>query len=531
MVSKLSTFAIFAALLGIINCQTYFTLPNNAWRVTIAGSASSGKWVGHKDYSGIGPQFFYLKDYGRQYYDHLHPDAYYDLHHLDSLTISTTIYGDLIRDFNNSASAAVWGDTLPDLSTVFFGPDSVIIGGYFRNTKYSRVIKQQTFKLEYGVSNRVTFSAEIPYIKKLEERRQWLWEGSTVPGLAEFVTYHDSARVQFADFAEFFQAFPMNPDTLSMLLTIKDRIYSDDGMNSVNQVLAGGNDPLANAIFGPRYNPFSASEDSATTIDELLEWYLPKYRSTAGLGDISFNLTYLLAGKPVWSRQSFYSVYAQFGLQLPLGKKLSQFTGSNYDSNNRPLQFSDLAIGASVTKWSLAFFGEFYRNIAGRFVSINWQTGIGIKTREFMNFPVSMFGTNLTHPDSIIAQFGTEFGYQPGWEWQGAISGNLEIWPARLWVCPAFAFYFKVRDKFYSVNGEWAEYMQFRRYQDDIVFDTRILQATPSLKIIFRNLHPLKKIGPIPFEFVVGIARPIFTRHSFSDFAVTAAMTTYFQAW
>ena len=515
----------------MVSSQTHFTLPNNAWRVTVKQTNGFGKWKSATGYTGVGPQYFNLDGYGRQYYDHIHPNAYYDLHHLDSLSIGTTTFGDLIRGFNQSSSAAVWGDTLPEFQTVFFGPDSVTIGGYLKNTKLQHTLSRQDFRLEYGVSNQVTFSFEVPYFKRLEEDRTWLWQGIAADGLPEFIAYHDSARQSFVDFASFFQFFPMDADTLDDLLEIQERLYTWDGDNSVLWALAGGTDPLQTGIAGTAYNPFATTDSSSTTIDSLIGWYLPSARQASGLGDITMKMTFLLAGKPAWSQQSFYSVYVGVAVQLPLGGKLSRFNSTKTDANGNPKQFSEIPLGSGVTKWRISFFGEFYRNILSRMMSINWYTELGVSNREFLNFPVSMLGTNQTHPDSIIAKYGYQYGIRPGWEWSGKLAVNLELWPDRLWVRPAVIAYFKARDQFYSVDDSWAEFMQYREVDGKKVYDTRVYQFTPGISIFFRNLHPLKKLGPVPFEIEVGGSRPFFTRHTFSDYSIWIGLTTYFQGW
>ncbi len=523
---------IFLILLFSTACsQTHFSLPNNVWRVSIKQTGGIGNWKGASGYSGVGPQYFNLDGYGRRYYDHLHPNAYYDLQHLDSLSIGSTTFGDLIEGFNRSSTAVFWGDTLPEFRTVFFGPDSVIIGGYLYNPKLRHTISRQDFKLEYGISNRVTFSFEIPYFQSLEEERKWSWQGIAADGLPEFISYHDSARQSFEDFASHFEIFPINADTLEDLLDIQKRLYTWDGINSVLWALAGGTDPLQTGIVGSAYNPFTELIDGSTTIDSLIAWYLPTGRNASGLGDVTMKLTVLLAGKPAWSQQSYYSAYVGVAVQLPLGRKLSRFNSADTAANNVPSQFSEIQFGSGVTKWTISFFGEFYTFLMNRRMNVNWFTDLGISNREFQNFPVSMLGTNMTHPDSIIAKYGNQYGYWPGWEWSGKIAVNAEIWPDRLWLRPVVQAKFKTRDQFYSVDGNWADFMQYRSMSGKIVYDTRMVQITPSISLLLRNLHPLKKIGPVPFEIEIGGSKPFFTRHAFSDYSIWIGLTTYFQSW
>ncbi len=529
---KTTRIILALSISGFLLAQTSYTLPNNAWRVTVKQTSSSGNWKGNRNYSGVGPQEFILSDYGRRYYDHVHPEAWYDFYDLDSLQVSAnSTLSEYIREFNQSQSATFWNDTLPDYTTEFFGTDSVVIGGLINNTLLKHVVSRQDFQLDYGVSNKVTFSLLVPHFSLVEEKRGWSWSPYEIPGLEDFLAYHTAAREQFADFESFFSSFPMNADTLDKLLSIRDRFYTADGSNSVLWALAGGTDPAGTAINGQAYNPFATDDTTATTIDSLITWYLPDYRTTSGLGDITIKLSFLVAGKPAWSQQSFFSAYSSVGIQLPLGRRLSKFSLTSLDSTGRPEQFSDYPLGSGSTKFSVGFFGEFYTRVSYWDVVVNWDTELGISTREFHNFPVSMLGTNLTSTDSIQVHFPDKYGFRPGGEWRGTIAGRLELWPDRLSVGGRLAAYFKARDKYYSVDEDWAEYMQFRVYADKTVYDTRITMVTPSVSLYIQNLHPLKKIGPVPFEIEIGGSKPIITRHTFSDFSLWVGFITYFQAW
>ncbi len=529
---RLPVLIFLACLTGILLGQVDRTLPNNAWRVSITNTNSSGTWRGSHDYSGVGPQEFILDDYGRRYFDHIEPEAWYDFYDLDSLQItSQSTLSEYIREFNQSQSAGFWNDTLPDFTTEFFGTDSVVIGGVVFNDLLKHVITRQDFRMDYGISNTVTFSLLVPYYSLVEEERQYSWSADEVAGLDDFIAYHTAAQTQFDDFADFFSYFPINADTLATLLAIRDRVYSNGGRNSVLWALEGGSDPAGNAIAGQAYNPFANDDTTTTTIDSLLNWYLPAFRTTSGLGDVSMKLSFLIAGKPSWSQLGYFSVYAGFGIQFPTGKQLSKFKLARLGTDSRPQQFSDYPLGSGSTRISAGLFGEFYREIAYWDVAVNWSTEIGISSREFHYFPVNMLGTNMTNPDSITVAFPEQYGYRPGWDWSGRIAGRLELWPDRVAISGSVSAYFKARDRFYSVDEDWARYMQSRSYNGVTVYDTRIMRVTPALALQLVNLHPLKKIGPVPFELELGGSKPLLTRHAYSDFSLWIGFTTYFQAW
>lgn len=519
-----------ALLLTLAAAQTNFTLPNNAWRYSVRQSFTNGNWQGHPGYDGVGPQRIILEGYGRRYFDHRHPNAYYDLYNLDSLSIRETTFGDLIRAFNSSSSAAVWGDTLPDFSTEFFGDDSIEIGGYLYNPEYSRITSYRQLTLEYGVTNRVTFKFELPVYDYLIEKRAWRWEGLPPPGLEDFLSYHNGARDQFDSLNIFFAAYPMDEDTLIMLQSIDERLYRWEGTNSVLWALAGGLDPLETGLAGPEFNPFSADDSATTTIDELIQWYLPTRRTARGLGDVDLNLIIQLAGHPAWSRSGFYSTYLRVGLRLPLAKRLAPFNPSQLDGE-RPTQFTQLAFGCKTTGFSLALLGEFYRTIRNNLWGMNWEAGLRFYASDFLNFPVTMLGTNQTNPDTIMSDFSDKYCYRPGIEIWGRMAGNLELVSERLWLQPRLNWYFKGRDNYFSIDRHWEEFRETRSYQGDRVFDTRAYHLRVGGAVIFRNLHPLHRWGPIPFEIEVGASLPLLTRHQFAESRIWISLATYLQAW
>ncbi len=512
--------------------QTYFTVPQNVWRFTMISSQGTGKWIGPKGQEGIIGQPVSLPGYGKRYFDHeyVNSDGYYsspyDLFDLDTIYINTTrTIGQAIRDFNNNTASFFGFDTLPDYRSDFFGPEAVQIGGKLSEFR-SRVIAERQVKVEYGATNRVTFKLSVPYITRLEENRSWKWKPGIVPGLSEWLSYHREARARFDSLFVNPLYYGIDEITRSNLETVYQRLYTWEGKNSVLWALEGGTDPLGNGFFGTEYNPFAEDDTTRATIYDLLNYYYPAKRQSSGLGDVTLELNFLLAGIPAWRASGSFSVYGGVQIQLPSGRQLRKFHPGKTDSDGRPSQFSELPIGTGVTSWRFSLFGEFYRWFKGRLFNLNWYSQIGISNREYLYTPVSFLGLNVMHQDSIVSIVGEQYYFRPGMELNGALEIKLGIVPEKITVSAGVTGWFKGRDTFLSRSDAWDNWM----VKHD-GFDTRYYSVNQTIKVYLHNIDPLKKIGPFPFEMEVGLQLPVINRNIYSITRWWIGFTTYYQAW
>lgn len=103
-----------------LNSQTHFTIPQNVVRVSLGRDLSSQRWIGKGGEEGLPDEFF-----------------------------------------------AVRGP--------FFGPDSVLIEGEITNPGSRRTQRLTRFILEYGISDRITFFWDVPFVTSLSENNSWGW--------------------------------------------------------------------------------------------------------------------------------------------------------------------------------------------------------------------------------------------------------------------------------------------------------------------------------------------------------------------
>jgi hypothetical protein len=523
---------LFLTWSDYLSAQTYFTVPQNVWRVTVMESYSSGQWIGNEGKSGIRGQPVDFSDYGKRYFDHEYVSSGgyfsspYDLYDLDTTYVNATwTIGRIIRDFNRNTAPVFGFDTLVDYHVDFFGPDPVPVGGKLDEFR-DRTVYTRTYRLEYGTTDRVTFVVDIPYIRMMVENRSWSWRSYSIPGLTDWVAYHQAAQARMDSLFAHPLYSQIDGVTRSNLETIYNRLYSWDSDYSVLWALAAGNDPMRNGIYGPQYNPFSLADTAHTTIDDLLQFYFPKRRQSSGLGDVTLGLQILLAGVPAWKAKGTYSVYGGIRIRLPSGRALGKYHSVPVDPDNPPSQFSELPLGSGITVWNLSLFGEFYRPYRGRLLNFNWFARVGIPSRETLYTPISFLGLNVMHPDSIAALTGLRYFYKPGLVVEGRFLLKLDLLPRWVTAGIFFSAAFKNRDSFLSQSSTWDRWMR-----QHAGYDTRSFNTRHGLVLIVRNTDPLKKIGPVPFELELGVRTDLLTRNTFRESAIWMGLIIYYQAW
>ena len=496
--------------------QTHFTVPENVWRISVKPSVTRGSYIGPGGVKGIQNMSFNLANYGKRYFDHGYVvDGYYasenDLHNLDTLGLNSNYtVGEYIRYYN-----AIYNDSIPDLSTDFFGNDSITVGGSL-DQEISKTSWGMDFKIEYGLSNRLTFEMNIPYFSYVSQNRTSKWTSNEIEGLDSFGEYHQGAM------AAMDSALVSNYDINLQL--IRNRFYDWEGSNSLRWAMGG--DPFVNGIYGSEFNPFTTNDTTSVTMDDLLDYYYPSNRTASGLGDVELGLKILLLGNPAWSESGNFSLYT--GLSVLLGSADRLHTYS-YSSGIPVVQshFKTLPLGDGVSRYNISLFGELFKTILRRQVNINWLVRSGFYSQTRVNSPISFVNFNTFNPDSIAVSIGVKHTIKKGNEVFAMAQGKLELIPDWVYVSGGASMYVKGRDTFYSNDPVWDKWMSYR--EDN--YDTKKTVVRQFAEVAFHNVNPLKRIGPIPFELRGGVSIPIVTRNSYSNFSAWIQLVVYAQAW
>ena len=523
---------LWLLLCNTLLSQTHFTLPKNVWRFSLEGSLSGGRWISGGGKVDLPDEYFTLGGYGKRYYDHIIASSNDDLVGLGGMYINATdSVGKVIRKFNLSSSAGAWGDTLADFGRDFFGPDSITVGGFITDSSRRRIERITQFTLEYGLSDKFTFVVQVPYFLRLSQTNTWGWRGesSNNADMGGFNDYHTANKAKFEKLFESIHFNTLAPEVADKLRLIYDTFYTLGGRYSVLWALNGGSDPLKNGIFGSEYNPFSDEDTVATGIDSLLSFYHPD-RSSSGLGDLLWGFNVLLYGSPAWAGESIFSLYAGLRMRLPTARIIEEFDENDLDSLGRPDQFRQLPLGEGVTQWQFSLFGEFYREILDRLVRFNWNALYGFNVEGKFWTRLTPRGIFSVDHSAILQRLGRIYRLKRGDVFTADIAGFLELIPDRLSLTLGQSWFFKRRDRFFSKSERWDEWMAGGTELRE-GYDTRAAQIIQRASLIVHNIHPLKKVGPFPFELETRVDVPFLSRHSWRRFALSLSLSVYFQFW
>ena len=264
-------------------------------------------------------------------------------------------------------------------------------------------------------------------------------------------------------------------------------------------------------------------------VDSLMEYYHPD-RLTSGLGDIRWGFNFLILGSPAWEGESLMSLYGGIGMKLPTARIIEVFNESDLDSAGRPNQFNQFPLGDGVTQWRFSLFGEFYREILERLIRINWRVHYWFNVEGKFWTRVTPRGQFTLDHDRILQELGKVYRLKLGDVFVAEIDGFLELIPDRLSLDIGQSWLFKQRDRYYSGNEKWDEWMAGGTdYHED--YDTRVFQVVQSISVLLHNIHPLKKFGPVPFELITRMDFPFLTRYNWSRVALSFSISMYFQLW
>jgi hypothetical protein len=247
------------------------------------------------------------------------------------------------------------------------------------------------------------------------------------------------------------------------------------------------------------------------------------------MGNVTMGMKILLLGNPAWrGGQNKYSFYGGIDVTLPFGEKREKYNANDVDDTGMPNQFKQLPIGSGVTQWQIKAFGELYRKVWGRLININWSVNLSTFSREIINPTISFLWIENASADSISRAIGDAVLYEQGGQIFGAIHGQIELWPKRLFLTTGMDWMFSGRDQYFSKSETWDIWMV--KHSN---YDTRQTLSTQSLKINFLNVDPFLQIGPVPFEMEIGVRWfvPYLTYHTYGNTSAWIRISSYFQAW
>tara|TARA_A100001011_G_scaffold96429_1_gene101449 strand:+ start:25758 stop:27329 length:1572 start_codon:yes stop_codon:yes gene_type:complete len=512
---------------SFLNAFSNFTLPKNVWRFSVNNEQSISQWKSSGKVKGFHSEVFTLKNYDIKYFDHKNQNSFKDLNDLGDLeiTVSENVQK-IITDFDALSSSKGWGFQLYDFTENFFGPDSVKLNGQIFNTESKFNYNKIFYDIEFGISNKTTLMISIPVFLTANQNEYWSWNGMEFENgrIEDFLNYHNENK---KNFEEIFSS-PIKDSIPSFMFekinSVYNAYYDESGEYSILWALNSGNDPFK-VIYDSNYNPFSESIDS-TSIDSIMNYFYPQ-RSSSGLGDIKLGVNFHLFGSPVWVGESIFSVYGGLGITIPSAKLLSI-----YKKNDLliPNQFKELPLGKGLSALNASLFGEFYTNYRSRLIRFNWLIKSIFNREGKFNTRVSPRGIFIIDDESILLNLGDTYRMKLGNETLGNLNASIELFPKRLSFSFGQTWYYKNRDKYFSKNSFWNEWMGGGT---DIHkgYDTKTLMVYQKLSLTFHNSYFSNQISSIPFELDLSLNIPIITNHNWHAYRLNLSFITFFQFW
>lgn len=500
----------------IVYAQTHFTVPDNVWKFSMRPFLNTGDYIGQGGTKGINNQPFGFSAYAKRFFDHTNIiDGYYastsDLVDLDTLNLNSTYtVGEYIRYYNQ-----LYNDSIPEMSVDFFGTDSLTVMGIL-NQEFSRYLEGMEYNLQYGISDRITFELKVPYYTYAYQKTANSWSANTIDGLDSFIQYHEGVRSAMDS------ALVHHYSTNLQLLY--NMFYDWEGSHSLLWAMKG--DPFQNGFFDSSIDLFTSHDTLGVTFEQLLDYYNPEKKTNSGIGDVELGLKTLLFGKPSWSEKGVASLYGGVSALLATADRRHEYSFSA-GTAKKQAHFTSMPLGDGASKINLSLFGELYKTILRRNFIFHWLIKGGVYGNTRINTPISFIQFDSFNPDSIASTVGTKISFQKGNELWINAEGYLELIPDWVSVSGGFGMLMKGRDRYYSNDTSWNQLMRYRKND----FDTRVTMMQQYARIGLHNVHPLKRIGPIPFELTGGYSFPFYTRNAYQNLTAWIQIDVYAQSW
>ena len=271
------------------------------------------------------------------------------------------------------------------------------------------------------------------------------------------------------------------------------------------------------------------NDSPSTVLDSLFNYYYPNPMSNKGLSDLTIGVNILLKGAPAWrgGKQKF-SLYSGIDMIFPFAETLKKYESLKNNADEMPDHFKQIPLGEGLTEIRLRLFGEFYRKGWGRLFNINWKMGVSGFQKSEVNPRITFLWIEDASADSIATSIGDVI-LKKSIKMNAMIKAQVELFPKKIFFTTGVDWVYSGRDKFFSSNSTWSDWM--RRHEG---YDSRKMSTFHFVKINLFNLDPYLMVGPIPFELEIGtrwfMPYPL-TFHSYGGVASWLQISTYFQAW
>ena len=340
-----------------------------------------------------------------------------------------------------------------------------------------------------------------------------------IKGIDDIVNYHNSTKASFDLFFEspkYLNLGRLERDTLKL---IYDDIYSISGAHSVLWAQYAGNDLWGKGFINKRFIPTTFAPSDTVTLNELIDYYLPKKKESSGINDITIGTTILLKGTPVWENNTSSVLYGQLSLTIPFGSTIKSY------EKVREKQFSQKIIGLGVSNWGLSLYGG--QKISKiKNVRLYGSLNINASPSEIVNTPINILSGVHTNPDSILSRVGTTHKFKRGNSISYLFGYDNEISIDRILIKFEYKSFKKKIDKFVSLDNEWDSWMG-----KHIGYSSAYQYSNIRSEIWILNSGSNNKVGPTPFDIVLGCKFTTSSKYSAKTNEIYLGLVTYLQGW
>ena len=494
--------------------QVLPTIPANIFRITIQNYSHSKQLI-------LNNQQFDMHGITKAYFDKTIKNNFgsftstNDLYHVGASSLSEFVtIESFLTNFNN-----IYGTSLPVFKAGYIDTSrQVISNGVLSESRKQKEVGRK-IKIDYGISNDVSLSVEIPNIRSLTENYKNSFIIDPIYGADELIDYHINAKTKIDSFFQTSSFITLPTRTRDTLETIYDNLYSLNSDNSVLWVLHGRDNPFSRGFIDPRFMTPNFSAGDTVNFDSLSSYYYRQKRSSSSVGDITFGVTAIIKGEPSWKNIKAGVLYGRIFVSIPFGFTIEPF------SSSVTKQLSQLNIGSGVSRINMGIFGEYNWNNKTN-TRVYGAISSAASTPEQLYTPVNIFSGVHSNPDSIISNIGETYKFKEG-NWINTLIGiDTELLRNKFLIKLESSTTMKSRDRYTSLDDDWDRWME-----NHDGYDSEFKKWDFCIEAWFLNSTSDKRIGPFNFDIVLGYNRTFNTKNTFEGYKLYSGITTYFQGW
>ena len=334
-------YTLLIILVSFTHGQVLPTVPANIFRISVQNYNSSSSMISNEQQFGI-------HGISKAYFDNTIKNDFgaytssNDLYHIGSNQLSQFVtIGSFLNEFNST-----YGTNLPIFDAGYVDTSRSVISNGLLSEERKQDESGRSIKIDYGISNDIMLSIEIPTIGSLNEKYSNSATIDRVYGADGIINYHQNAKTKIDSFFQTNSFITLPTGVRDTLETIYDQLYSLSSNSSVLWALHGRDNPFSRGFIDPRFMTPNYSQGDTVVFDSLISFYSPKNRSASGIGDVSFGVTALLYGSPSWSNIKASVLYGKLSVSVPFGYTIERFSAIGFK------QLTKMNIGAGVSRIS-----------------------------------------------------------------------------------------------------------------------------------------------------------------------------------